>query len=333
MASNAADKRKRTDLLHRGVRLAIQIMFFILAPSVFSAAFNGVKYIFTQLGVAAPIEATSFLVLLVGVLAFTILFGRFFCGFACAFGTLGDVLFGVFDFLRSKTPIPRLEFPDKLVRALSLVKFAILIGICAACFFGVWAVVSGYSPWVAFAAFISGSLEGVQVAAFVTLGLVIVGMILRERFFCQFLCPLGAIFSLMPVLGCSEFTRTPSLCPANCGRCKKTCPVDIWPDGGTVVHGECISCGRCADVCPIGNINLVAIEKPQAVAAERADGEEAAAKSIKAKRKTKANWHLLRGTEVPVVLVKAVLLLVLFWVLGATRYLPAFQDVFGFLPF
>ena len=331
MASSAAQKRKCAQIAHRIVRLAIQVMFFILAPSVFSAAFNGVKYLFTQLGMAGPIEATSFLVLLVGILVFTIVFGRFFCGYACAFGTLGDVLFGAFDFVRSKTPVPRLEFPPRLVRALSLVKFVLLAAICAACFFGVWAVVSGYSPWVAFAAFISGSLEGVQPAAFVLLALVAVGMIVRERFFCQFLCPLGALFSLMPVLGCSEYTRTPALCPSRCGQCQKTCPVGIWPDADRLTCGECISCGRCADVCPTGNVNLVAVPRKE----PEPEGKSAAGAPGTAKlpRKTQADWWLVRGTGTPLVLAKAVLLLALMWVLGATRYLPTFQEIFGFMPF
>ncbi len=35
---------------------------------------------------------------------------------------------------------------------------------------------------------------------FRNLALILVGMALEERFFCKFFCPMGAIFSLMPVL-------------------------------------------------------------------------------------------------------------------------------------
>ena len=241
---SAAKQRERTTLVHRWLRYGIQLVFFIMAPALFSGAFNGVKYLFTQIGLGQAIEPTSFLVQLVAVLAFTILFGRFFCGYACAFGTLGDYLYNAFEFVRRRTPLPRLKFPTVLVRVLSLLKYAVLIAICAACFMGVWASYSSNSPWVAFAAILAGSIEGIGVVAFVLLGLVVLGMIVRERFFCQFLCPLGAVFSLMPVLGCSEFTRTRAHCAKNCGRCQEACPVDIWPDADAVVHGECISCGR-----------------------------------------------------------------------------------------
>ena len=87
------EERKKKDLAHQIVRFCTQIVFFIMAPGVFSGAFNAVKNAFTQIGVGAPIEVTSFAMLFIMVCAFTIVFGRFFCGYACAFGTLGDVLY------------------------------------------------------------------------------------------------------------------------------------------------------------------------------------------------------------------------------------------------
>ena len=74
------------------LRAGIQLLYFLFLPSVFTAAFNGVKYIFTQLGHGEKIEMTAFVAALLLVCAFTIVFGRFFCGFACAFGSLGDAM-------------------------------------------------------------------------------------------------------------------------------------------------------------------------------------------------------------------------------------------------
>ena len=68
------------------LRAGIQLLYFLFLPSVFTAAFNGVKYIFTQIGQGEKIEMTAFVSALLLVCAFTIVFGRFFCGFACAFG-------------------------------------------------------------------------------------------------------------------------------------------------------------------------------------------------------------------------------------------------------
>ena len=351
-AKSAAARREQTIRAHRWLRYAIQIVFFILAPGLFSGAFNGVKYLFTQIGATQSLEMNSFVVLLIAALAFTVVFGRFFCGYACAFGTLGDIVYAAFEFLRSKTPLPRIELADPLVRALSLVKYVVLAGICVACVFGAWSSVSGMSPWVAFAGFTSGSLDNIDAVAFVLLAFVVVGMAVRERFFCQFLCPMGAVFSLMPVLGFSEFSRMREHCAKNCGRCHDACPVDIWPDANEMGHGECISCGRCADVCPMCNVNFIAIEKqlnesvPKGSAAELPPSHSeqgpkagveishaAAGGSQKSAsrplRKTKEKWHLLRGTETGVIVAKALALIAVCWAVGSTRYLPTFIDVFG----
>lgn len=71
------------------LRAGIQLLYFLFLPSVFTAAFNGVKYILRSLDRVKKIEMTAFVSALLLVCAFTIVFGRFFCGFACAFGSLG----------------------------------------------------------------------------------------------------------------------------------------------------------------------------------------------------------------------------------------------------
>lgn len=72
------------------IRAGIQLLFFVFFPSAFTAAFSGVKYIAGQMGTGAQIEITSFVLSLIILCASTVVFGRFFCGFACAFGSLSD---------------------------------------------------------------------------------------------------------------------------------------------------------------------------------------------------------------------------------------------------
>lgn len=72
------------------IRAGIQLLFFVFFPSAFTAAFSGVKYIAGQMGTGAKIEITSFVLSLIILCASTVVFGRFFCGFACAFGSLSD---------------------------------------------------------------------------------------------------------------------------------------------------------------------------------------------------------------------------------------------------
>ena len=81
--------RQKRDL-RRLTRQIIQIIFFLWMPALYTSAFSGVRYVIEQIRAGKPIEQNAFLVMLIALCGFTILFGRFFCGYACAFGTLGD---------------------------------------------------------------------------------------------------------------------------------------------------------------------------------------------------------------------------------------------------
>lgn len=337
-------KRWRDGLVHRGVRWGAQLVFFLLCPSMFSAAFNGVKYIFQQIGASEAVALNSFIAVMIALLGFTVLFGRFFCGYACAFGTLGDLMYTVFTPVRRALHIPDKILPAKVQRALQFIKYAVLIAICALCFMGVWASVSGYSPWTAFAAAVALSMGGIAWEAIAVLVAIMLGMAFVERFFCQFLCPLGAVFSLLPVLPCSAFARRPERCAKRCDRCQMACPVAVHPDADDLVAGECISCGRCADTCPMENVCVIDIPKRSANAAADASMAEAgataaasapAAKKARPAGKAAKPQSLLRirGNEVWLVVVKAVLLLALFWILGMVDYLPGPTEVFPGLTF
>ena len=51
--------------LHIWLRALIQVLYFLFIPSVYTAAFAGVKYIFTQIGAGGRIELTSFVTVLI----------------------------------------------------------------------------------------------------------------------------------------------------------------------------------------------------------------------------------------------------------------------------
>ena len=87
---------------HAYVRAAIQLLFFLFLPSAFTTAFSGIKSVLTQIGTGSPVVMSSFLTVLLALCAYTVVFGRFFCGYACAFGTLGDAVHALYLFLCKK---------------------------------------------------------------------------------------------------------------------------------------------------------------------------------------------------------------------------------------
>ena len=94
--------KKGLKKLHKWIRAIIQLLYFLFLPSAYTAAFAGVKYIFTQIGNGARVELTSFVTVLIVLCVYTVVFGRFFCGFACAFGSLGDAVHALYVWICKK---------------------------------------------------------------------------------------------------------------------------------------------------------------------------------------------------------------------------------------
>ncbi len=249
--------KKQIKQRHNILRRIIQLVFFLLFPSVFTAAFTGVKYIFTQLGASEAISLTSFISVLLAVCIYTILFGRFFCGYACAFGSLGDFLHGVYKAACKKLGKKPWKMPPRTAALLSGVKYILLAVIAGTCFLGVYGSLQ-YSPWDVFSMLtaLKPRVQG-YIPGWILLLFIMAGMAVKERFFCRFLCPMGAVFSLLPVLPVFSLHRDRESCRKGCRACTSCCPSDVeLPDRGAIeVSGDCFQCGKCIDVCPGANIH------------------------------------------------------------------------------
>lgn len=237
----------------RRIRAAIQLFFFVLAPSVYTSCFSCIKAAATAIGAGEPFAYDSFFTTLVVICLYTIVFGRFFCGYACAFGGLGDAVYALSQLIQRKIKKKLPQIPEKAVRVMQKFKYVILIAIVVLCAAGVYGKLPGWSPWDVFS--MLTALRGITAAyaiGAVLLVLIVIGMAVKERFFCQFLCPMGAVFALLPVIG--RYQRNRENCLPRCSACAKNCPVCVETDENSLRMGECISCGKCSDVCPKRNI-------------------------------------------------------------------------------
>ena len=242
--------------IHAYLRAAIQLVFFLFLPSAFTTAFSGIKSVLTQIGAGNPIAWSSFLTVLLALCAYTIVFGRFFCGYACAFGTLGDAVHSLYLFLCKKCKKKPLLLKKSWKKPLSYLKYAVLLAVVLLCFLGVYGALTRWSPWDVFAMLRCGNFKGgAYWLGCILLVLILVGMVFCERFFCRFLCPMGAVFSLLPILPFFSVRRKREKCAKGCTACEKVCPSDLSlpEDGSWNVSGDCFQCQKCLEICPKKN--------------------------------------------------------------------------------
>ena len=89
------EKRKKKIHFIAIFRLLIQIVSFVLLPALYINAFAGIHAIYSGIINSSFDMAVLWpqIVEVMAILPITILFGRFFCGWMCAFGTLGDMIY------------------------------------------------------------------------------------------------------------------------------------------------------------------------------------------------------------------------------------------------
>ncbi|NLI95242.1 MAG: 4Fe-4S binding protein [Synergistaceae bacterium] len=192
--------------------------------------------------------APSYLILLVIVALATLLFGRVFCGWICPLGTIGEWTAKISRRLGIR---PR-EMPEPLDRQLRFLKYAVFAMIIAFTWKLGTLAWRPYDPWVAWM-HLSAGLEGMAEApwSFVVLFVTVIGASLFvERFWCRYLCPLGALLAPLQKLSLFKVRRSEEHC-IHCHLCGKSCPVRLNPESTDVTtSAECLACGRCVEACP-----------------------------------------------------------------------------------
>ena len=241
--------------LTQAIRHAFQIAGFLLMPGLFILALGSFKGLwqavlggqFTWTAMGAP------LLTLLAILPITALWGRFFCGYLCAFGGMQELA----GFIGKKLGITGLKITPQADRIMRKCKYGVL-----AVLFVLWTFSISYdfvSPWSVFGQYVSykgwSDLTGwISVGGQFLIAIILFSLFV-ERGFCRYLCPLGGIFSLIS-RGRLFRVKGNGKC-VGCGQCDAECPMGVHVSreaggaipGGSVNSSECIDCFRCTEKC------------------------------------------------------------------------------------
>ena len=241
------------------VRRIVQLVCFLLLPGFFIQIYSSTKALVVALLAGSfSLQANSIdLVVVLSVYPLTLLFGRFFCGWICAMGSLGDLLTSI----RNGLKIKEQQIGESADSKLKLVKYILLLfSILFIWVLQIVAIPQGLNPLDAFGVLFSLENLHMLFTTFLIATILLIGILIASffvpRFFCRYLCPTGAILSLVSLPRMLTIKKPRENC-RNCNLCTQNCPMSIplyKTDNSR--SGESIECGQCVIGCPKKNCNM-----------------------------------------------------------------------------
>jgi len=196
----------------------------------------------------------------------TIIFGRFFCGWLCPFGAIHQFVGYLAN--RKKTTAQKISL-NKYRKAQSIKYFILIVLLFMAAFPSIAATLQTglldpiplvsrsfnllllpiFDRSVNFVSVSARFYEGAWLIMALCLTAVLLNLVI-PRFYCRFVCPLGALFGVISRFAVWRIGRRQGDCTdcTDCGLCEKSCEGGCEPRGKMRIS-ECVLCFNCLDDC------------------------------------------------------------------------------------
>lgn len=165
-----------------------------------------------------------------------------FCGWLCPFGALQELT----NSAAKAVGIPQIRVPWDLHERLWPIKYIIFVLL-----FGVSLYSIGFAEQLSEVEPFKTAiiLKFVRDWPFVLYALVLlVAGLFIERFFCRYICPLGAALAIPGRIRMFDWLRRWPECGSPCQRCAHECPVQAIHPEGQINVNECIYCMHCQEL-------------------------------------------------------------------------------------
>jgi polyferredoxin/Na+-translocating ferredoxin:NAD+ oxidoreductase RnfG subunit len=204
-----------------------------------------------------------------GFVALTLLlWGRgVYCGWLCPFGALQEFAYKLGRRLR----LPEYSFPDVVHERLTALKYVIFVAL-----FGLSLQSIGHAARAAevepFKTAIVLHFNRTGIFLWYAVALVVIAVFIR-KFFCKYLCPLGAALAVPAPLRIFDWLRRRKECGRPCQICARQCQVQAIRTTGEINPNECHYCLDCQVIywddhqCPPLSEKRIRREKSQAALA------------------------------------------------------------------
>ncbi len=162
-----------------------------------------------------------------------------FCGWLCPFGALQEMA----AWLGEKLKVRQIKVPEHWHRRLILLKYPILIGLVGTAFYSL-TIAEKLAEVEPFKTSITLFFVRSWPFVFYAIGLLLMGMFIH-KFYCRYLCPLGAGLAVLGRLRLFSWLDRVELCGNPCQHCKNECGINAIRKDGRIDYDECIQCLEC----------------------------------------------------------------------------------------
>ncbi len=174
-----------------------------------------------------------------------------YCGWLCPFGALQELT----NAAAQKLGVKQIAVPQALHERLWVIKYTLFVGILALSFYSMHDAIllAEAEPFKT-----AISLRFVRAWPFLLFvaALLFAGLFI-ERFYCRYLCPLGAGLAIPAKLKIFDWLKRRPQCGRECRMCETKCTVGAIDAIGRINANECVLCLRCQVImndgsqCPV----------------------------------------------------------------------------------
>ncbi|MCX5635596.1 MAG: 4Fe-4S binding protein [Planctomycetota bacterium] len=245
----------------------------------------------------------------------TIIFGRFFCGWVCPFGSIHHFT----GFLANRTKKTSEKIQLNKYRKAQCIKYFVLIAfLFMAAFPSLAATLQTglldpiplvsrsfnlvllpiFDNSTSFTSVMKRFYEGAWLVFAIFLAAILLNLFI-PRFYCRFICPLGALFGIIDRFAVWRIGKKAYQC-INCKLCERYCEGGCEPAGNMRIS-ECVLCFNCLDIC---KDDLIAYQTVPSLAGEITNpdisrrgfvlslaGGFLAVPAMRLSNKLGSNWH------------------------------------------
>jgi NosR/NirI family nitrite reductase transcriptional regulator len=254
----AQDWITRRPRLWRGGRLAFLVSTLFVLGFGINGQLSVVQVIAFIHALLTGFRWETFLIdpvifMLWGFVALGLLFwGRgVYCGWLCPFGALQELV----NVMAQRAGIRQLAVPQALHERLWAVKYTLFVGILGLSFYSMHDALIAAEAEPFKTVFSLRLMRAWPFLAFVAL-LLVAGLFI-ERFYCRYLCPLGAGLAIPAKLKIFDWLKRRPQCGRECRLCETKCTVGAIDPLGRINPNECVLCLRCQVImgdstqCPV----------------------------------------------------------------------------------